>query len=139
MRVHTWIDDTREQCLREHAAYETLKWHPLLPWALELFEDEMLYEAYPDWDMVERSLSTTHPDELQLVHEHTQVEQWHNILTHYISIPPSDESRLALMHALNISPDTASEANRVVAELKNNPTAKDLIHYYMHDLEHMLA
>ena len=139
MRVHTWIDETSEHYMREHRVYERLPWHPLLPFALELFEDEMLYGAYEDWGIVRRALATIYPDEVAIVHEQSTLHTWHTILENYFRAVPSNTSRSALCDAIGISKEIAADANRIVHALKNGQAAKEIIYGYIGELEHMLV
>lgn len=139
MRVHAWIDETRCRYMHERRAYERLPWHPLLPYAFELFEDEMLYAAYDDWDIVRRALTTIHPDETTILHEQFQIQQWHRALETYFRETPSDSSRIAFGTSIGISEATSSDANTLVAMLRRNPTAKEILNGYLEELEHMLT
>lgn len=139
MRVHAWIDATRRHYMEEHQVYERLPWHPLLPFALELFEDMMLYNAYDDWNIVRRALHTIHTDELHIVHERSHVQAWHRLLENYFREEPSDVSRCAFCTEMGISETTADELNTLVHVLHNSTTAQEIINRYIVELEHMLT
>lgn len=139
MRVHAWIDETREHYIREHRVYERLPWHPLIPFALELFEDEILYDAYDDWGIMRRALAKIHPDEIAIVHEQLHLRGWHTMLENYFRHLPSDASRALLLDTLGISKEVAHETNRIVGTLRSNAAAKEIINGYIFELEHMLT
>ncbi len=139
MRVHTWIDETYDHYIKEHRAYERLPWHPLLPIALELFQDEMLYEAFEDWGIVRRALTTTHSDELKIIHDESLVQTWHAMLEHYFRAAPSDASRIHFMRAHGVSEETTGDINNLVRTLQETTTAKEIINGYIAELEHMLT
>lgn len=138
MRVHSWIDETRELYFREHAVFEKLPWHPLLPFAFELFEDEVLYPSYEDWNLVLRILSTVHPDEEKMIHNRPHIQAWHALLQNYMRSTPSDESRSIYMDKLQISSSTAREINGLVSDLRSSSTAKEILTNYIHVIEHIL-
>lgn len=138
MRVHSWIDATRDHYMREHRAYERLSWHPLLPYALELLEDEILYGAFDDWGIVRRALSTIHPDEIHIVHERLHVKAWHTMLEQYFRQAPSDASRTAFTTSLGISSEIIHATNELIHTLRSDHTAKDILNGYIGELEHML-
>ena len=138
MRVHSWIDETREAFFREHRVFEQLPWHPLLGLALELLEDELLYSSYTDWNLIIRILATVHPDEERIIHSRLHIQAWHALLTQYCKNAPSDESRIAFMRAMEISQHTAEEVNKVISELRTNQTAKKILNDLLQSFEHIL-
>ncbi len=139
MRVHAWIDETHEHYMKEHRVYERLPWHPLLPIALEFFEDEMLYNTYEDWGIVRRALTTIHPHETKIIHEEPIVRAWHAMIEHYFRTDPSDTSRAAFLDAHGISETAAHEVNIMVATLNSTARAKAIINGYIGELEHILT
>lgn len=139
MRVHSWIDETRELYFREHAVFEKLPWHPLLPFAFELLEDEILYPHYQDWNLVLRVLSTVHPNEEHMIHNRPHIQAWHALLQNYMRSAPSDDSRSVYMEKLQIPSHTATEVNTLVSDLRNGKVAHELLMKYIHHLEHILV
>jgi hypothetical protein len=139
MRVHSWVDETRELYFREHAVFEKLSWHPLLPFAFELLEDEILYPYYTDWNLVHRILSTVHPDEERMIHNRPHIQAWHALLQNYFRSAPSDESRNIYMEKLQISSQAAKEINSIVAELRKGGVAEELLMSYIQHIEHILV
>lgn len=138
MRVHSWIDETRELYFREHAVFEKLPWNPLLPFAFELFEDELLYPYYEDWNLILRILSTVHPEEEKLIHNRPHIQAWHALLQNYCRTAPSDTSRTTFMETLRIPSQEAKEINILVSDLRTGGVAKKLLLDYIHSLEHIL-
>lgn len=138
MRTHSWIDDTREKYFREHHVLEKLSWHPLLPFALELFEDELLYGYYNDWNHIVRILANIHPDEEGLIHNRTHIQAWHTLLANYFRHAPSDISRKIFMEKLQIPSPIVQEVNDVVADLRASDAAQDIIMKYIQTIEHIL-
>ncbi len=138
MRVHSWIDDTREKYFREHSALEKLSWHPLLPFAFELFEDEILYGSYDDWGHITAILSTIHADEELLIHNRPHIQAWHALLANYFRAAPDDTSRRIFMEKLQIPSAIIQEVNGVVADLKANDTAQEILMDYIRSIEHIL-
>ena len=138
MRTHSWIDDTREKYFREHHALEKLSWHPLLPFAFELFEDELLYTYYDDWSHIVRILSKVQPDEERLIHNRTHIQAWHALLQNYFRHSPNDTSRRIFMEKLQLPSPIIQEVNDVVADLRSSDVAKDIVMKYIQALEHIL-
>lgn len=138
MRTHSWIDDTREKYFREHSAFEKLSWHPLLPFAFELFEDEILYNSYDDWDHIIRILSHVLPDEERIIHNRPHIQAWHALLQNYFRNPPSEKSRSRYMEQLHIPTAVIEEINGVVEDLHSSGTAKKILMEYIRVVEHIL-
>lgn len=127
MRVHAWVDATRAKYLEEKNIKESLPWHPFVPHALKLAEDQLLYETFPDWDDVLRSLKTVYADETFYVPEKSIVERWHTIMKNYLSQPPSDETRARLSRDIGLSASSAQEINSVVESLLANKKTPELV------------
>ncbi|MDA1169056.1 MAG: hypothetical protein O3A36_01835 [bacterium] len=138
MRTHSWIDDTREKYFREHNSFEKLSWHPLLPFAFELFEDEVLYDFYADWGHIIRILSTIHSDEERIIHNRPHIQAWHALLTNYFRAAPNDTSRRIFMEKLQIPSLIIQEVNEVVADLRTSNVAKEILMEYIRSIEHIL-
>lgn len=139
MRVHAWIDATREQYLRSRNMKEYLPWHPFVPHALKLLEDELLYDHFDDWNLVRRVLNTTYDEEIQFVQSVASVHQWHSILQQYFQRKPDDESRLVLAEHIGLSPHSAEEMNTVVERLRHDGRAEKLLEGFWRQLESILA
>ncbi len=138
LRVHSWVDETRELYFREHAVFEKLPWHPLLPFAFELFEDEILYPYYEDWKVILRILSSVHPEEERLIHNRPHIQAWHALLSNYFREKPSDESRREYMEKLQIPSETAKEINNILSALRTTSDAKKILMNCIQSIEHIL-
>lgn len=138
MRVHAWVDATREKFLREKNIKEYLPWHPFVPHALKLAEDEVLYDHFDDWNLVHRALNTVHDDELYYVNEKEQVHKWHTILQDYFKEKPTDASRKELSTAIGLSDHSADEINSVGQMLQDNPKTKKLLFGFLEHMETIL-
>ncbi len=138
MRVHSWIDNTRDITIKEHRIFEKLPWHPLLPIAFELLEDELLYPSFEDWNLVLRVLSSVHPEEKLIVNHVSEIQAWHHLLQEYFRSSPSDHSRMQLLNALGVSKTISDEVNAMVAALRKHALTKKLFHSYIESLEHTL-
>ena len=138
MRTHSWIDDTREKYFRDKQAFEKLSWHPLLPFAFELFEDEVLYQSYSDWDHIVRILSTVHADEEHIIHNRPHIQAWHALLQNYFRNTPTNKTRMKYMEQLQIPSSIATEINGVVEDLHNSGAAKEVLIQYIRAVEHIL-
>lgn len=138
MRVHSWVDATREQFMKNQNMKEVLPWHPFVPHALKLLEDELLYQHFDDWNLIHRLLNTVHEEELFYITSKPRIQQWHTILQDYFSAAPTPASRKQLSQAIGLSANSAEEVNSVVEELRNNKKAQQLLTEFWKHLEHVL-
>lgn len=138
MRVHAWIDATRERFLREQHIKETLPWHPFVPHALKLVEDEMLYDSFDDWNLVHRVLNQVYDEELEYITEREPVQRWHTILQTYFKHKPNDASRKQLSLDIGLSDASANEVNSVVQKLKDDKKTEKLVSRFLQHLEDIL-
>lgn len=138
MRVHAWIDRTREKFFHDHHIKEQLPWHPFVPFALNLLEDELLYDHFDDWNLILKALATTTPDEEQYCGSLPTVKLWHTLLQDYLKRPPTNASRQELIHAIGLSEAAAEESNSVIAKLKQDGRASKLLEAFWRYLEELL-
>jgi len=138
MRVHAWIDKTRITFLEQANMKEELPWHPFVPHALKLLEDERLYGRYDDWNLIHRALNQVYEEELQLVHTEEQIVRWHTILQDYFRKKPDDASRYRLTVNIGISEASAKEINSIVERLRGVSAAKRLMDDFVYYLEDLL-
>lgn len=138
MRVHAWVDATREQYLSHNNMKETLPWHPFVPHALKLLEDELLYGTYGDWDIIGRTLNQVYDIELQYVTDESAIRRWHSVVQAYIKEAPTDESRVGLAVAIGLSENSAEEINSIVDRLRGSDQARRLIEGFWQHLEDVL-
>jgi len=137
-RVHAWLDATREKFLRDAHIKESLPWHPFVPHALKLIEDEYLYDQYDDWNLIHRVLGNVYDEELAMVKDRTRVLQWHTILQNYLRNKPDDASRHELSLAIGLSENSAQEVNSVVTMLNKEKGTRMLIDTFVEHLERIL-
>ncbi len=135
MRVHSWIDNTREIFLSNKKIKERLRWHPFVPHSLKLLEDEMLYDRFDDWEIISKALNRVRDEELKIVNSREKVARWHNVLCEYFSQKPDDESRHRLSVAIGLSENSAKEVNNVVSLLKSDGEAERLIGEFIEHFE----
>lgn len=138
VRVHAWIDATRNKFLEEANIKESLQWHPFVPHALKLLEDELLYERFDDWNLIERVLNKVHDQELKYVNSLQYITKWHDLLRTYFKKIPNDDSRFKLSIAIGLSEHSAEEVNSVVTMLKADNRATVLIERLVHHFEFLL-
>ncbi len=138
LRVHSWIDATREHFLRKQNIKETLPWHPFVPHALKLVEDELLYDHFDDWNLIRRILHKIHDDELFYIHDERRIHEWHGTLQRYFRRKPDDGSRKELSLAIGLSSHSADELNNVVSSLKAEKKTTAILHNFLEYLEHTL-
>ncbi|MEX0649726.1 MAG: hypothetical protein WD200_01900 [Candidatus Andersenbacteria bacterium] len=138
MRVHAWIDSTREKFLRDQNIKENLPWHPFVPHALKLVEDELLYEHFDDWNLIHRTLSNVFDEELHYVHDREKITTWHSILQRYFKEKPTDQSRKQLDMDIGLSESSADEVNSVVKSLQEDKRTLKLVHSFLKYLEQTL-
>ena len=138
MRVHAWVDATRLAYLTEQHVKEYLPWHPFVPHALKLLEDDLLYASYDDWDVIIRLLNKVHAEEKKLVADERTVATWHEILRHYFKNKPTDTSRAELAVGIGLSAANAREINSIVKRLRDTRVAQEMIEGFWHYLEDIL-
>lgn len=138
MRVHAWIDATRERYLRDKHVKEVLPWHPFVPHALKLVEDEMLYDLFSDWNLIKRVLGKIYDEELEFVVSREEIQHWHKILLDYFKHKPDDDARTALSIGIGLSEHSAREVNAVVKTLQESKKAQEIITNFLHYLEDIL-
>ena len=138
MRVHAWVDKTRNVFLEKANIKEELSWHPFIPHALKLLEDEWLYDSFDDWNLIHRSLNTVYEEEVQLVQSKEHVQKWHDILQRYFKHKPDDDSRFQLSLDIGLSEASAKEINLIVGKLKREEKTKQLIDELIRYLENLL-
>ena len=138
MRVHSWVDATREQYLSSQNIKETLPWHPFVPHALKLLEDELLYDRFDDWNLIHRLLNSVSDDELHYVHDRQRILTWHSILQSYFAHTPDNASRSELAIGIGLSANSAEEINSVVARLREHKKTIEIIESFWDHLERIL-
>lgn len=138
MRVHSWIDATREQFLSRAHIKETLPWHPFVPHALKLLEDELLYDHFDDWNLIHRLLNQTYPPEAYYVQSRKFLLDWHTVVQRYVARRPTDVTRQALGEAIGLSAASAAEVNTVVARLRHDGRAQQVLTRFWQHLETLL-
>lgn len=139
LRVHAWIDATREKFWQDEHMKESLPWHPFVPHALKLLEDEIVYPLFHDWPAVMRALQTVSDDELYFVESKEHIARWHDILRRYFSQPPNDASRLRLALEIGLSEYSAQEINSVVTQLRSHKPTQALIQKFHVAFDALLA
>lgn len=139
VRVHAWIDDMHRAFETHQLMTELIPEHVLVPYARTLLEDEILYDAFMDWDVVRKALRTIHPDELYYVHERASVRRWHDILQTYFEHKPTDASRTSFSRSIGLSQSTAIEVNAMINLLREMPEIHRAIEGFVRDVEHAIA
>lgn len=138
VRVHAWIDATREKFLQEQHIKEALPWHPFVPHALKLAEDELLYDMYTDWNLIHRALNEVRPEEIELAGSEEYIRKWHTLLQKYFKQKPTVETRRELSIGIGLSENSADEINSVVNQLKGLPKVRELLDGFAARLESIL-
>jgi hypothetical protein len=139
MRVHAWVDATREKFLHDAHMKELLPWHPFVPHALKLVEDELLYGAFEDWDLIQRVLQRGSDEEEVFVDDREALIRWHRVLQTYLAQPPTDDTRYQLSLDIGLSKNSAIEINSVVKRLKEHTVTEKLLEEFWQHLESLLA
>lgn len=138
MRAHAWIDATREQFLRTKNIKEILPWHPFVPHALKLAEDEILYDRFDDWNLIHRALNRIYDQELYYVQSKEHLHRWHATLQEYLAHKPSDSSRRQLSLAIGLSGASADELNSVVKMLREDKRNLNMLGQFHDHFEALL-
>lgn len=138
MRVHAWVDATRERFLNDEHMKECLPWHPFVPHALKLVEDAMLYHHFDDWNLIQRLLNKVYPDELYYIEAKEHIHRWHRVIQKYTKQAPTDASRRELALDIGLSANSAEEINNVVHLLEADQRTSALLHKFLRHLEYIL-
>lgn len=138
MRVHAWVDATRETYLSDQNIKEALPWHPFVPHALKLLEDDMLYHSYDDWDVIIRLLNKVHEEELAFIEDTRAIATWHETLRHYFRTQPNDASRAELAVGIGLTAINGREINSIVKRLRESKVATQMIQGFWQYLEDIL-
>jgi len=139
LRVHAWVDATRERFLRDQNMKEALPWHPFTPHALKLYEDELLYSKFSEWDLVDRVLNTVHKEEQRLVNDEEAILRWHMVLKSYFQQKPTQASRVALSEAIGLSKTSAEEIESIVERLRSHERTQELLEEFWGELDRLLT
>lgn len=99
LKLHSWLDETREKFAVDYGVYKKLERIPKKYRAsfLKFIEDELIYKKL-DWKMVKSSLSNTYVYQEELGADQKSLFIWHNVLKIYFSCPPSESlTQLAML------------------------------------------
>ena len=91
MKFHSWVDETREQFVLDHALYDHFSNSPFRPTILKFFEDTQLYNKV-NWTEIIPYFDTIQKEELTFGVPLETITQWHKMLQAYFSLPPTVES-----------------------------------------------
>lgn len=122
--LHSLVDKLQVEYHRKHEN----KFAPengLVLQAFKLFEDKVLYEKVPDWDVVAGYLTDILPEEIELVSKES-IEKWHSILKEYMSQSPSPESRKPFFKELFF---TEEQTQKIEAYIKEMEADSDIVEY----------
>lgn len=139
MRVHAWIDATRETYWREQNMKEALPWHPFVPHALKLLEDEVVYDSFSEWENVLQTLQQVYDEELYYLDSREHIGRWHDILRRYLAQKPGAAARRQMSLDIGLSASSADEINSVLERLRSNERTLHLIERFQVHLEQLLA
>jgi hypothetical protein len=98
LKLHSWLDDTREKFAVEYGVYKQLEKIPKKHRAsfLKFIEDEIMFKQL-DWQMVKSGLSNTYVYQSDFGADDKSLFIWHSLLKIYFSFPPSKSlSQLAM-------------------------------------------
>ena len=138
LRVHAWIDVTRENYLRKNLIKERLPWNPATPEAFKLLEDDLLYDYFDDWDLIYRLLNKVNGEETGFVSDSKIVLRWHEIIQRYFKTHPDDESRQKMLEAKGLTKTLAKNIVKRMHEIKKLPAATKLLEGFWGYLEDAL-
>ena len=138
IRVHTWIDNTRAHFLHSNTAKDKLPYHPLLLPALKITEDRLLYDHFPDWNLIHRLLNNVHDTEKYYVNDEKVIQKWHTTLQNYFSHQPDNDSISELLIQLGAEKHSAREVCDLSSELSKNKKVQLYFHDFWHHLEQIL-
>lgn len=138
MRVHAWIDATSVHFYHSYNAQELLPYHPLLKPALRITEDKLLYDYFPDWNLIHRLLNTVHEFETNLVDEEKFIKQWHTMLQNYFSHQPNKDSITDWLVREGATKHSANEIYALSEQLAEDKKVKNFFRDFWQHLEQLL-
>lgn len=100
LKLHSWLDETREKFAKQYGVYQYLNKIPKKHRAsfLKFIEDELIFKQM-DWQLVKSSLSNTYVYQADFGADQKSLFIWHNLLKIYFSFPPSKSlSQLAIFN-----------------------------------------
>lgn len=103
LKLHSWLDETREKFASKYGVYQQLKDIPKKHRAtfLKFIEDELIFKQM-DWQVVKSSLSNTYVYQSDFGADQKSLFIWHNLLKIYFSFPPSQSLDQLAMFPLDL-------------------------------------
>lgn len=138
MRVHAWVDASHENFWQVYRLKERLPWHPMVPLAFNLLEDELLYGHFDDWNLLLRSLNVFNEQEHRYCSDFSKLSLWHTVIKDYLATAPSDQTRAMFLKSQSLSGSDIKTVNYYVGLLKKDHSAEKLLISYWQHLEDLL-
>lgn len=147
LKLHSWLDETRESFAVKYGVYQKLQNIPKKHRAsfLKFIEDELLFKQL-DWQMVKSSLSNTYTYQADFGADEKSLFIWHNLLKIYFSFPPSKSlSQLALfqMDLGNLSQEVVVSLSESLPVYSQDPYfqayTKNLLSHLTQKIDHYAA
>lgn len=123
VRFHSVVDRVRNDFMKQSGIYDLCPPFLYDQQALKLCEDEILYDAYSDWNTVCHyfdMLEDVPRSEFRVRAD--AVRAWYTALRGYIEKRPTDEARRALLSLEGYSTEAIILMNAYIEELKKNTT-----------------
>ncbi len=138
LKVHSLVDLTREQFVRDSGLYELLPESRYLTQTLKAYEDALIYEQLVDVEKYLSYFSTLSDLELTFGISEETIIFWHQIIKDSIKQRPTEESTIYfLSQKLNL-PDSEYEIRRVFRELQIIDEIKIVIEKYIQEFEELI-
>lgn len=131
MRFHAWVDERRNDFVKEYGIDQAFSTRPLFPTYLKLIEDQILFSHYL-WDQWRVVLMTYHPHEKKHCSASTLVK-WHAILQIAFSLKPEAIIHLHYQSGQRLLNLTQSDLGVWENNFRNDATT-DRAHKYVHNL-----
>ena len=137
MKFHAFLDKIREEFIFPYEKAEFFIKSKYNITALKFFEDEMFYSKIPDWNQISSYFDGILENELLLIKDSNSVKKWHSLVTKYISVPPSDKSRMDFILGIGLTDEIGIEINNLISEMKKSLEFKKIVNRFYKEFENL--
>jgi len=142
MRLHAWIDVTRERLIRKWGIYQKIKDQvekKHMATFLKLVEDEILFQER-SWISVRHYLTLIHPEEREFRISEENLRKWHQYQTLAFTLPPS----LYLLGTFkrgygNAPPEIIDQWITEIPKFANDDTMKEYVHNLVEEFDKLFS
>lgn len=129
LKLHSWVDDTRERYMQKAGLYALFPESKYLLHGVKMFEDQVFYEKVENWSEVVSYFREILDEEKELGVTEVDLDRWHKWIMNYFS----DFQRL-VSGDINLSEavitgsvEIAQETVRVAREVRDAEKAREIV------------